>query len=108
IFPAVGLGLVASGARRVTDGMILAAARALGEHSPAKESPTGSLLPAIRDVRGVAVAVATAVALEAVRAGGAPKVVPDGLRRRVAAFQWTPEYHAWGEPNDGGASWRRR
>ena len=36
IFPAVGLGVVASGARRVTDGMMLAAARALGEQSPAR------------------------------------------------------------------------
>jgi hypothetical protein len=35
IFPAIGLGVVASGARRVTDTMILAAARALAEHSPA-------------------------------------------------------------------------
>ena len=52
IFPAVGLGVVASGARRVTDGMMLAAARALGEHSPARKDPSGSLLPALRDVRG--------------------------------------------------------
>ena len=69
IFPAVGLGVVASGARRVTDGMMLAAARALGEHSPARTDPSGSLLPALRDVRGVARAIATAVGLEAQRAG---------------------------------------
>jgi len=35
IFPAIGLALAASGARRVTDGMILAAAKALAEKSPA-------------------------------------------------------------------------
>jgi malate dehydrogenase (oxaloacetate-decarboxylating) len=68
IFPAVGLGVVASGARRVTDGMMLAAARALGEHSPARTDPSGSLLPALRDVRAVARAIATAVGLEAQRA----------------------------------------
>jgi len=33
-FPAMGLGVVASGARRVTEGMMLAAARALGANSP--------------------------------------------------------------------------
>ena len=92
IFPAVGLGVVASGARRVTDGMMLAAARALGEHSPARADPSGSLLPALRDVRAVARAIATAVGLEAQRAGVAPKTSPEELRDRVAATQWTPEY----------------
>jgi malate dehydrogenase (oxaloacetate-decarboxylating) len=92
IFPAVGLGVAASGARRVTDGMLLAAARALGEYSPARTNPFGSLLPALRDVRGVARAVAEAVGLEAQRAGVAPKTSPEELRARVAATQWTPEY----------------
>jgi len=45
IFPAVGLGLVASKARRVTDEMMLAAAKALGEQSPALRDPSASLLP---------------------------------------------------------------
>lgn len=92
IFPAVGLGVVAAQARRVTDGMMLAAARALGEHSPARTDPSGSLLPALRDVRAVARAVATAVGLEAQRAGVAPPTNPDELRAQVAATQWTPEY----------------
>jgi malate dehydrogenase (oxaloacetate-decarboxylating) len=92
IFPAVGLGVVASGASRVTDEMMLAAARALGEHSPARANPTDSLLPALRDVRAVARAIATAVGLEAQRTGLAPKTSPEELRDRVAAAQWTPEY----------------
>jgi malate dehydrogenase (oxaloacetate-decarboxylating) len=92
IFPAVGLGIVASGAKRVTDGMMLAAARALGEHSPARQNPSGSLLPAVRDIRTVAVAIATAVGLEAQRAGIAPKTSPEELSNRVATGQWTPEY----------------
>jgi malate dehydrogenase (oxaloacetate-decarboxylating) len=94
IFPAVGLGVVASGARRVTDGMILAAARALGEQSPAQRDPTGSLLPALRDIRAAARTIATAVGLEAQRAGVAPKTRPEELRDRVAASQWKPEYGA--------------
>ena len=92
IFPAVGLGVVASGARRVTDGMMLAAARALGEQSPARADPSGSLLPALRDVRSVARAIATAIGLEAQRAGVAPGTSPEELRDQVAAAQWTPEY----------------
>ena len=92
IFPAIGLGVVASGARRVTDAMVLASARALAEKSPALNDPAASLLPALSDLRTVAVHVATAVAQEAQRAGVAPKTSEDGLRRRVAAAQWAPQY----------------
>ncbi len=92
IFPAVGLGVVASGARRVTDEMMLAAARALGERSPALANPSDSLLPALRDVRAVARAIATAVGLEAQRAGVAPNTSAEELSERVAATQWTAEY----------------
>jgi malate dehydrogenase (oxaloacetate-decarboxylating) len=94
IFPAVGLGVVAARARRVTDGMMLAAARALGEQSPARTDPSGSLLPALRDIRAVARAIATAVGLEAQRAGVAPQTTPAELHDRVVAAQWKPEYQA--------------
>ena len=92
IFPAVGLGVVASGARRVTDEMMLAAARALGELSPARANPSDSLLPPLRDVRAAARAIATAVGSEAQRAGIAPSTSAEELRDRVTATQWTPEY----------------
>jgi malate dehydrogenase (oxaloacetate-decarboxylating) len=92
IFPAVGLGVVASGARRVTDTMILAAARALAENSPALQDASASLLPALTDLRKVAVHIATAVGLEAQRAGVAPKVAEEELRQRVITTQWTPAY----------------
>ena len=48
IFPAVGLALVASQARRVTDKMMLAGAKALGDHSPALRDPAAPLLPRVR------------------------------------------------------------
>ncbi len=94
IFPAVGLGVVAARARRVTDGMMLAAARALGEQSPARTDPSGSLLPALREIRQVARAIATAVGLEAQRAGVAPQTSATELHDRVVAAQWKPEYQA--------------
>jgi malate dehydrogenase (oxaloacetate-decarboxylating) len=94
VFPALGLGLVASGATRVTDAMILAAARTIGANSPALKDPTASLLPALTDVRRVAVEIAFAVALEARNAGVAAARTDDELRRRVEATQWTPHYSA--------------
>jgi malate dehydrogenase (oxaloacetate-decarboxylating) len=92
IFPAMGLGIVASGARRVTDAMILAAARTLGEHSPALRDPSASLLPALADLRTIAIEIATAVGIEAVKEGVGPKATPDEIRQRVMATQWTPAY----------------
>ena len=92
IFPAVGLGLVASRARRVTDAMLAAAARALAEQSPAAEDSTASLLPAVRDLREVAVEIAVAVGLEAQRAGLAPRTTPEALRAEAVARQWVPQY----------------
>jgi malate dehydrogenase (oxaloacetate-decarboxylating) len=92
IFPAIGLGVVASRARRVTDAMILASARALAENSPALRDASASLLPALGDLRKVATHIATAVGLEAQRAGLAPKTSEEELRQRVLAAQWTPAY----------------
>jgi malate dehydrogenase (oxaloacetate-decarboxylating) len=92
IFPAMGLGLLAARARRVTDGMILTAGRTLAANSPALKDPSASLLPAVGDLRKVAVQIAIAVGLEAQRAGVAPATTEEELRRRVISAQWTPAY----------------
>jgi malate dehydrogenase (oxaloacetate-decarboxylating) len=98
IFPAIGLGVTASGARRVTDAMILAAARALAEKSPALHDASGSLLPALADLRQVAVHIATAVGLEAQRDGVAAKTSEEEFRQRVIATQWAPVYPTFVTP----------
>ena len=91
IFPALGLGLMASRARRVTDGMMIAAARTLAEHSPALHD-SARLLPSLRDLRQVSIEIAVSVGLEAQRAGVAPPTDPQSLRESVQAHQWTPAY----------------
>jgi malate dehydrogenase (oxaloacetate-decarboxylating) len=90
IFPALGLGVVASQATQITDGMILAAARALATNSPAE--PSCPLLPELKHLRAITVEIAYAVGLEAQRAGRAPQTHPEELRRSVIANQWTPAY----------------
>ena len=92
IFPAVGLGLVASRARRLTDRMMQAAARALADHSPALEDPQGLLLPPLHDLRRVAVEIAMAVGLEAQNEGLAPLTTSETLRDAVNAVRWDPQY----------------
>ena len=97
IFPAMGLAVVASGARRVTEPMMLAAARALGANSPALKDPSASLLPPLPDIRRVAADIAVTVGIEAQRDGVAPKLSEDELRRRVQETQWTPIYPNFAE-----------
>ena len=97
IFPAMGLAVVASGARRVTEPMMLAAARALGANSPALKDPSASLLPPLPDIRRVAADIAVAVGIEAQRDGVGPKLGEDELRRRVQETQWTPIYPNFAE-----------
>jgi malate dehydrogenase (oxaloacetate-decarboxylating) len=92
IFPAVGLGVVASGASRVTDAMMLAAARTLAANSPALQDSFASLLPPLTDIRRVAAEIAIAVGIEAQKDGVAPKLSEAELRQRVREIQWTPAY----------------
>ena len=92
IFPAMGLGVVASGARLVTAPMILAAARRLAGNSPALKDASASLLPPLIDLRRVAAEIAVAVGIEAQKDGVAPSVSEDELHRRAQATQWTPAY----------------
>ena len=92
IFPAVGLGVVASSARRVTDSMMLAAARTLAGNSPALRDPSASLLPPLLDLRRVAAEIAVAVGIAAQKDGVAAQVTEDELRTRVMAAQWAPVY----------------
>jgi len=92
IFPAIGLGVVVSGARRVTDAMMLAAARMLAANSPVLRDSSASLLPPLTDIRRVAAEIAIAVGMEAQKEGVAPNMAEEELRRRVVMAQWTPSY----------------
>ncbi len=69
IFPGLALGILVSRASRVTDGMIMAAAKALAALSPAREDKDAPLLPPIADSRKVSLVVAEAVGRQAMADG---------------------------------------
>ncbi|HEY2195220.1 MAG TPA: NAD-dependent malic enzyme [Actinomycetospora sp.] len=92
VFPAVGLAVTAARATRVTDAMMRAAARALGDASPALGDPRAPLLPPWADVRDVADDIAVAVAVQAVADGVAPQVTEDELRSAAQSTRWEPGY----------------
>jgi malic enzyme len=93
IFPGVGLGAIAVRARKITDGMFLAAAQALAACVSDELLELGSVYPAIRDVRAASLAVAVAVAKRAI-ADGVGDAAPD-LEERIAAEMWDPAYLAY-------------
>lgn len=90
IFPGLGLGVAASGASRVSEGMVGAAADALAGLVNAYR-PGASLLPAISDLRMVSATVAVAVARAAAEEGLAGRVLDDPIQQ-VYARMWQPDY----------------
>jgi malate dehydrogenase (oxaloacetate-decarboxylating) len=92
IFPGVGLGVIASGASRVTDAMFVAAARVLSEFSPALIDPAAPLYPPLEKVREISRQVALAVGVEAQRAGLTQTKSIAELERCVGDKMWMPHY----------------
>jgi malate dehydrogenase (oxaloacetate-decarboxylating) len=95
IFPAIGLGVTAARASRVTDRMMLAAAKALGDCSPTLKDPNASLLPGVKTIRDVAREIGYAAARAAQEEGLAPSGTADTLRQKIVDTQWPPEYLAY-------------
>ncbi|HWM83068.1 MAG TPA: NAD-dependent malic enzyme [Pseudolabrys sp.] len=95
IFPGVGLGVLASGARRITETMFMASAKALAQLSPAATDKNGRLLPPVKNLRDVSVEVAIAVGRQAQADGVAPPCSDDELQARIRAFMWEPVYRPY-------------
>ncbi|MFC3931975.1 malolactic enzyme [Streptococcus dentapri] len=90
IYPGLGLGMLASEAKLLTDEMIGAAAHALSGIVDLSQ-PGVPVLPPFRDVREVSVKVAEAVAKKAQEQGLA-QVQENDMAQAVQNLQWTPKY----------------
>jgi malate dehydrogenase (oxaloacetate-decarboxylating) len=91
-FPGIGLAVTAVRATRVTDGMMTAAATAIGASAPILHNPDGALLPARTELVETATAVARAVASAAIADGVAAPLPPAEIDRAIEATRWTPAY----------------
>ena len=90
LYPGLGLGVIVSGAKEVTDGMLLAAAEAVA--SQVNPQDTGaSLLPPVDNLRASSATVAVAVAKQAVKDGVATKQ-PENWVQAVQDVMWQPVY----------------
>jgi len=95
IFPAIGLAVRASDAKRVTDRMMVAAAEALGNFSLDDVNVDAQLLPPIESMRDVAIQIAVMVGLQAQQDGVAQVVSEQDLRERVRQRFWIPQYFGY-------------
>ncbi len=93
VFPGVGLGVLISEAREVTDGMFAAAADTLAAQLSAEDCAAGNLFPRICDLRRITTRVAEAVVQQAVDEGVA-RNPPESPAEAVAAAMWDPLYPA--------------
>jgi malate dehydrogenase (oxaloacetate-decarboxylating) len=94
IFPGLALGILVSKARRVTDGMMMAAAKALALKSPTVQDSNEPLLPRMAESRKVALSVAESVARQAV-GEGVSEMELSTLAEQLRAYVWEPVYHPY-------------
>jgi malate dehydrogenase (oxaloacetate-decarboxylating) len=92
VFPGVGLGALVSGTSRITEGMFMAAARAISGMVGPENLERGQVLPAIADVRRVSARVALAVARVARDEGLGLREDDERLEGMIQHAMWEPRY----------------
>ena len=95
IFPGIGLGVLASGAKRITDGMLMAASRALADCSPLANNGEGALLPDLSDIQQVSKRIALDVGKAAQLQGAAVVTSADALQKAIDHNFWQPQYRSY-------------
>jgi malate dehydrogenase (oxaloacetate-decarboxylating)(NADP+) len=95
IFPGVGLGVVVSGARRVTDEMFFEAARTLAQLVSEEDLAKGCIYPPLAKIREVSARIAATVAEIAYKRGLATEPRPKDLLQQVRSRQYQPYYQSY-------------
>ena len=92
IFPGVGLGTLAAGARRVTDSMFTVASEVLASMVEEADLQSGSLFPSLGKLREVSRRIGIAVAREAGAQGVADPLDEKQATERIDRWIWYPRY----------------
>ncbi len=95
IFPGVGFGALACGAREVTDAMFLAAARRLAQLVTPEDLAMGRIYPSLTRIREVSLELAAAVVAEARHAGLDTIPLPDDPRGELAERRFDAVYREY-------------
>jgi malic enzyme len=92
VFPGIGLGVCVARATHISDGMFLAAAKALADQVTAADLAETAVYPQLAKIRECSHAVASAVIASAVADGHAEKSIMVNLEKTVRQAMWFPEY----------------
>ncbi len=92
IFPGVGLGVVTVAARRVTDSMFMAAAKALSLQVTEEDLELGRIYPPLTKIRSVSANIAAAVAEVAYDEGLTEQPRPYNILAHVKSMMYQPDY----------------
>ena len=92
IFPGVGLGVVATGASRVTDAMFIKAARTLASLLREEELAEGRIYPSLKRIHEVSLAIAVGVAEEVYASKLTDQPRPADLTAFIRSQMFKPEY----------------
>lgn len=92
IFPGLGLGILISGARRVTEAMLLTAGRTLAGLVSESDLDRGCVYPGMDRIRDVSARIAGAVARQAALDGVASHLVPEDAVAAARAAMYRPAY----------------
>ena len=95
IFPGVGLGALVAKATKITDGMLLAASRAISAMVTPEQEAMGLMLPEMEDIRRASSAVALAVAIQAREEGLGRLLDDDQLASMIRKAQWEPHFTSY-------------
>jgi len=95
IFPGVGLGVIACGAKHVTDEMFYQAAKTLAGKVEESDLASGCIFPPLVKIKDVSAHIAVAVAEVAYARGLATVEKPDDLLKFMKAKQYQPDYDTY-------------
>jgi malate dehydrogenase (oxaloacetate-decarboxylating)(NADP+) len=95
IFPGVGLGIMVSEARHVTDEMFLTAAKTLAHAVSQDDLDLGRVYPSLAHIREVSIEIAQAVAEIAFRRNLSPHKKPYNLEACIKAEMYDPIYESY-------------
>jgi malate dehydrogenase (oxaloacetate-decarboxylating)(NADP+) len=92
IFPGVGLGVIVSRSRVVTDEMFLTAAHSLANQVTDDDLERGRVYPALSRIRQVSAVIGRDVAKMAYESGFADREAPDDILADVHEHMYQPIY----------------
>ena len=95
IFPGIGLGVITSNAKLISDEMLMAASHALADASPLANGESADLLPRLTQISELSRKIAFAVAKVAMAQELALTVPDDVILAKIETNFWKPEYRPY-------------